>query len=319
MSNGFTKLTDALTDRSKPNQTLTSAGQLTKWVVVARKEVNETGEVSIDEARLGWLVASAVVVGALQRARNEDSDAIFLLKGGSYLQYRLGLEARATKDIDGLVRGDIESFLANLDLVLREPWGNLDLTRTEIEIINAPGKVIKPRRFYVKLQVRGVTWRSIQVEVSPDEGGISQESDALPAPPLHGFGLPTPDELFGIAIRNQIAQKLHAVTDPHNPPDFVNDRARDLVDLVLLRKTVMAEGLLSPGDIRDACLRVFKARAEEAEALNRPQRTWPPTASSYPNWANDYKHAADQSRLGLSLEEAVAAVNDWIGEIDSVL
>ena len=36
-------------------------------------------------------------------------------------------------------------------------------------------------------------------------------------------------------MRFQIAQKLHAVTDPHEPPDLINDRARDVVDLLLLR------------------------------------------------------------------------------------
>jgi hypothetical protein len=38
-------------------------------------------------------------------------------------------------------------------------------------------------------------------------------------------------------MRYQIAQKVHASTDPHNPPEFVNDRARDVVDLLLLRAT----------------------------------------------------------------------------------
>ena len=38
--------------------------------------------------------------------------------------------------------------------------------------------------------------------------------------------------LAGIAMSYQIAQKVHACTDPHDPPAFVNNRARDVVDLV---------------------------------------------------------------------------------------
>ncbi len=50
----------------------------------------------------------------------------FSLKGGTLLQHRLGLDARATSDIDSLVRGDLTRFLAVLDEVIKEPgvrWG----------------------------------------------------------------------------------------------------------------------------------------------------------------------------------------------------
>jgi len=317
MNSNFAKLLEALAKRPEPKQPLTSPGQLTKWVVAARKDVNQVGDLSIDETRLGWLVASAVVVSVLQRARNSQNDALFLLKGGSYLQYRLGLQTRATSDIDGLARGEMKDFLDKLDDVLRESWGGLDLSRTEIEIISVPGKIIKPRRFSVLLQVRGVTWRSIRVEVSPDEGGIGQEFEALPVLPLSGVGLPTPDELFGVAIRNQIAQKLHAVTDPHSPPDFLNERARDLVDLVLLRRAVDEEGLPSYADIRDACVRVFEARANEAAVANRLPRAWPPVVSVHSSWPTDFGNSAAQVGLNCSYEEAIEAVNDWIHEIET--
>ena len=59
----------------------------------------------------------------------------------------------------------------------------------------------------------------------PDEAGIGQEFEAIEPPPLSGFGLPDPDSLVGIAMRFQIAQKLHAVSDRHEPPDSINDRA----------------------------------------------------------------------------------------------
>jgi hypothetical protein len=44
-----------------------------------------------DGGRLGWLVASTVVVAALQRAVDESGSSLFLLKGGTLLQHRLGL------------------------------------------------------------------------------------------------------------------------------------------------------------------------------------------------------------------------------------
>jgi len=316
MTDEFSRLREVLNARPTPKQPLTSPGQLSKWVLAARKELNQTADVQIDEGRLGWLVASAVVVSVLQRARTTEEEALFLLKGGSYLQYRLGLGTRATTDVDGLVRGDIDDFLEGVDALLREPWGGLALSRTEFEFINVPGKVNKPRRFNVKLQVRGASWRSIQVEVSPDEAGAGEEHDNLLGLPLHGFGLPDADQLFGIAIRYQIAQKLHAVTDPHDPPDFINERARDLVDLVLLRRTVEGEGLLSRATIRDACVRVFEARAAEAIAANRLPRAWPPTVVGHPSWRSDYRSAADRTSVSHSFDEALAVINEWIRDLE---
>lgn len=113
-------------------------------------------------------------------------------------------------------------------------------------MIDVPTKIIKPRRFDIVLEMRGVTWRRIQFEVSPDQAGIGDEHETLEPPPLSGFGLPDPDALVGIAMRFQIAQKLHAVSDPHEPPDSINDRARDVVDLLLLRDLAAATGSPTP-------------------------------------------------------------------------
>jgi hypothetical protein len=44
----------------------------------------------------------------------------------------------------------------------------------------------------------------------------------------------SPDALATLALRFQIAQKLHACTDPHDSPASINDRPRDVVDLLLL-------------------------------------------------------------------------------------
>ena len=55
--------------------------------------------------RLSWLVASTVVVAALQRAVDDTGTPLFLLKGGTYLQHRLHRQGRATKDVDGIARG----------------------------------------------------------------------------------------------------------------------------------------------------------------------------------------------------------------------
>jgi hypothetical protein len=81
-----------------------SKNVLNAWVNQAQPQVG------LDTGRLGWLIASTVVVAALQRAIDEDGRSRFLLKGGTYLQHRLSWTGRPTKDIDGMVRGDIRGI-----------------------------------------------------------------------------------------------------------------------------------------------------------------------------------------------------------------
>ena len=139
-----------------------SARILQTWIAQAQDRIGSVGP------RLGWLVATTVVTAALQRVVDNSGAALFLLKGGTMLQYRLSGMSRTTQDVDGLVRGDIDEFLAELDEALGEPWGPLTLVRGEVETIDVPHKVVKPRRFGVIVMLNGVTWRRIQIEVGSE-------------------------------------------------------------------------------------------------------------------------------------------------------
>ncbi|MBC2681410.1 hypothetical protein GSS87_03190 [Corynebacterium sp. 4HC-13] len=196
--------------------------------------------------------------------------AYFLLKGGTLLQHRLNATARATKDVDGLIRGDMDAFFEALEKVLDEQWGPLTLRRDEVKPIDVPTKITKPRRFDIIIDLKGRPWRRIKFEISPDEGDIGAEQEAIEPPQLDALGLPTPDELVGITMRFQIAQKLHAVSDPHEPPTFKNDRARDLVDLILLRDLITATGTPTLTEVHEAGVLVFESRAAETKELGYP-------------------------------------------------
>ena len=266
--------------------------------------------------RLAWLVASTVVTAVLQRAVDSDGLSRFLLKGGTMLQHRLGDVARSTRDLDGMVRGDLDDFINSLDFVLQEKWGPLHLVRGEIEIIETPAKIIKPRAFIISIILKGETWRKINVEVSPEEGGAAEEFEFVKPPAFDGLGLPTPDVLATLAMRYQIAQKVHSATDPHAPPMYVNNRPRDVVDLLLIRELVVETGEPNNSSIREAIIDVFAARAEEASKLGRIARLWPARIAALSNWLVDYSASADAAGLGLSLEEAVAHANEWLDEVD---
>jgi hypothetical protein len=204
-----------------------------------------------------------------------------------------------------------------MDKAFEEPWGPIKFEYGVIEEIRVPTKIIKPRRFDVTLSLRGKTWRRISVEISPDEGRAASTPESFTAPSLDGLGLPSPDSLVGLAMSYQIAQKIHAATDPHNPPVFVNERARDAVDLLLLKSLVETSGEPSSIAIHSAIMDIFAARAEEAIELNRPPRTWPARLSVLPSWYDDYSIAATQAGIDIALDEAVLNLNGWLDTIDS--
>lgn len=288
-----------------------SVSILNNWITLAESRLG-------DEAgggRLGWLIASSVAVAAVQRAMDKEGRQLFLLKGGNLLQHRLDVPARTTKDIDGLVRGDIDDFIRILDEVFREPWGPFTLRRGSVEVINVPTRLLRPRRFDVYIELRGTTWRRVQFEISPDEAGIGDESESIESMPLGGFGLPDLDGLVGLALRHQIAQKFHAVSDPHNPPETVNDRPRDVVDLILLRDLGATTGHPTSSEVALAAKAVFDARAEDALALGLEPRYWPSKVIAHQHWADSYLRAANEVGVTLSLVEAVAQVNEWITDL----
>lgn len=289
-----------------------SRGVLDSWIAKAEIELNDWGS-----GRLSWIISTTICAAKLQSVLDSQGRSCFALKGGTLLQHKLGLSARATKDLDGMVRGDIEGFIRALDEVLSENWGPISFQRSEVELVQTPSKIVKPRRFYLFLAIKGQTWRKVEIEISPSEGLASETFDTFPAPRLSAFGLPSPDYLVSIAMAYQIAQKIHAVTDPHNPPLFINRRARDVVDLLLLKDFVSDAGGPSDKEIGKAIKDVFLARMQEARALGRPERTLPARIVSYPHWESDYKEAARQSAVSVPMEDAICIVNEWIEHLSS--
>jgi len=304
------RLTQALDGLNPKTRPPASARILNAWITQAQDTLGVAG------SRVGWLVAATVVSAAMQRAVDEKGSPLFLLKGGTMLQYRLPGISRATQDVDGLIRGDVDQFLRALDDVLAEPWGPLTLVRGEVETIEVPHRLVNPRRFDVIVLVKGVTWRRIQVEIAPDEGGAGAEPDRIASPSLAGFGLPTPDGLASLSMRYQIAQKIHACTDPHDPPVSVNDRPRDVVDLLLLRDLVAATGSPTLAEIRYAIEDVFVSRAHEAQMTGGSPRAWPTTVTAHEHWGPSFGRAAESAGLSISLADAVAQVNAWLERVD---
>ena len=159
-----------------------------------------------------------------------------------------------------------------------------------------------------------MTWRRIQVEVAFPEGSIADVTERFPAPRLGYFGVHPAAELAGITLAYQVGQKLHACSDPHQPPRFNNNRVRDIVDLLLIRDAFYAQPT-DLGPLRVAVEDVFAARAAEATDLGLPSRMWPPLIVSNPLWEDEYDRPATEVRISYSLDDAIRQVNQWVEQI----
>ena len=212
--------------------------------------------------RLNTLIANSIVLSALSRAVDDENRPLFLLKGGTLRELRLGLRARASSDLDTLFRGEFDKVIEALDATLREGWGSLTFQRTEPREINVASRRVKPLRLDVKILVRGVVTLTAQLEVAADEGGAGDAPEAVPLPSLSHFGIDSAESAAALAMDFQVAQKMHACTDP--TPTRRNDRVHDVVDLLLVREAFFRDADLP--QLRQACEAIFDARASDAQA-----------------------------------------------------
>ena len=163
--------------------------------------------------RLNRWIYSMVVLAALEPLRDDEDKPLFVLRGGVAMELRLGLEARATKDIDTVFRESMDRMLVRLDEALRAGYGDFTFERTEAETIGETNS----QRLDVLLSYRGRRWGTVQLEIAPVEGKSIEDVDNVEAIGIGNFGLDGPDEVPCLTVRYQIAQKLHACTAP--PPE----------------------------------------------------------------------------------------------------
>ena len=269
-------------------------------VSVLQRWITDTQRVTgVAPARQQRWVSFMVLAAMLEKACADDGQPLFLVKGGVAMELRFDLGARATKDLDLAVRAEPAALVTYLDAALAAGHGDFAASRTDLEPVRDTGAL----RTTVKLTYRRRAWASVAVELAPAEAGIAEEIDRLPAKPLDHLGLDGPDEVPAVAVRWQIAQKLHACTEP-SADGRRNDRFRDLIDILMLWD------LVGPDDqqaVADACIRVFAGRRGHA---------WPPRLEAPDHWAGGYGAVAEDIAFPVvDVADAADAVNDIITQL----
>lgn len=224
------------------------------------------------------------------------------------MQMRLGLTARATTDLDFLFRGGASQWLDQFDeALLAGDWNGFEVRRknlpTEIEV---PGVLYKPWRVNVQLAYKGKSFSTVQVEIAMDSLSGVNRDDIVEGVDLGWFGIDAPP-IPCLSIAYQMAQKLHACTDPYDGEgQQENDRVRDLVDLWLLESLLDENGL---ADVRAAVIDTFDRRAKQ---------TWPPIPIVNDTWRRDYpKVAQEVNGSPATVDAAADYVKGLIERVDA--
>lgn len=227
-----------------------------------------------------------------------------LIKGGSGMKFRLGMQfARDSSDLDTAWRKDQETFITTFDAKVRSGWGPFTgtvkaITPRHSESAGYPGM----RPYEVKLNVYGRDFQTVTVEVGWDELGATQDGSAELADPsdiadmFERLGLTRPAPIKIIAAHHQIAQKIHACTEPGS------QRAHDLVDIQLLWPEADEEINLVAATTR----RQFEWRNKHP---------FPGICSPTPEWAGMYSAAAEGLDVYGTVEQAAAWLNSQLVEL----
>jgi hypothetical protein len=229
-----------------------------------------------------------------------------VVKGGTAMYLRYGhRNARYSPDLDVSRPEPVtpEMFRTELAKLLQGGWG----------LFNGRVKVVKPAKkpvgvpdeyvmvpYEVVLNYRAKSWFSVPFELGHQElGGVHAAPQALDQDIVSIFnilGLPEPQPIAVLPSAHQVAQKLHACSNPGS------DRAHDLIDI-----QVLASDGLDLRETADVCRRLFRSRRKHA---------WPPVVLAYDGWAEKYDEQRRNLDVKPTVAEAVIWVNTFITDLD---
>jgi hypothetical protein len=236
--------------------------------VLARYSQTFAREFGVAEGRVRGWVAYMTLAGVLERATGDDPPR-FIVKGGVALELRLRDRARATKDIDIVLRDAKADLAGSLEQALTgEAYEGFSFRRKGQPLLLDNGAI----NMEFAVTYRGQPWTSVSVDMARAEAGESEiewvEAIAL----TDAFGVTGPSLLPCLPLRFHVAQKLHGLTLPPRPGKR-NERFRDLVDLLLMEALTTHDYVA----LREACELVFRSRNTHP---------WPPDLAAVPShWA----------------------------------
>jgi Nucleotidyl transferase AbiEii toxin, Type IV TA system len=279
--------------RKRPTEPPPSAGVLARYAQAYARDLG------VAEGRVRAWVAYMIMAGVLERAADGEPPR-FIVKGGVALELRLRDRARATKDIDIVLRGRQADLAVSLEEAMSgAEYQGFRFRRKGQPLLLDNGAI----SMQFGVTYRGQPWTSISVDVAraePGEGDVEWVEAITLADAL---GVTGPAQLPCLPLRFHVAQKLHGMTLPPRPGKQ-NERFRDLVDLLLMEAMVTDDYAA----VRDACELVFRSRNTHS---------WPPDLSACPaHWAMPFTRLAEELDLPeTDLDAALVRVRSFVARI----
>jgi len=228
-----------------------------------------------------------------------------VIKGGSSLKFRYGdIATRVTKDMDAAQGADLDVFIVRLDDALRTGWHGFTGHVVKREPASPkdvpPAYVMHP--YDVKLEYNRKPWVTVRLEMGANEVGDTLEADySLSKDIVEMFtalGLPEPSPVPLMKLHHQVAQKLHALTDPSQ------QRPHDLIDLQL----IFSQNEPDLSLVKNTCVRLFS---------HRHRQPWPSKVAAAGDWEIGYNAAKYDLPVLPTVDQAVAWANELIAKIEN--
>lgn len=236
----------------------------------------------------------------LGRARAQNGDPLFVIKGGAAMLMRFGTDARATKDFDAAFRGNHSEILHSLSQALSTPLWNFEAHIREMDSYDGDRLQVVVYRYEISFKYLGDSFNTIRMEVTLQSAAESDRVDAILD--LSPVRLPLPTDLELLAISRQFGEKWHACTEPDRD-GIPNDRVTDIYDLHLLFRAIATLG--AADELRVICEEIFDTRGIHP---------WPAEISVRKGWQEVWTNLArdlplQPLEIPLRLEDAIKDLN----------
>ncbi len=254
----------------------------------------------IPEQRLRTWLSFIAIAGALQNALEQGLIASYQIKGGVALELRYPGKVRATGDLDV---GMPEGRRARLDVFARALGAGFDAFAFRLKEPVFVMERADTIRTQVVISYRGRGHQTLEVDLGPADAPAVDEV-ALTMDVLGRLGIAIPKTLRCISLPAQIAQKVHAATQPAIVADPTQDRARDIVDILML-------------DVLEVFDYAEIRRIAQATFAQRATHDWPPSVPDYPaSWRSTLERLAGDVGLPYrTATEVITAFARFIGRL----
>ena len=229
----------------------------------------------------------------------------WVLKGGLALDFRLKDRSRTTKDMDLVRHDDEEAAVGDLIEAASADLGDLFGFSVEGRVPlgeDEAGAV----RCRIRAEVAGRLFENVVVDIGFSDP-LGWAPELVRGTDLLAFAGLEPVEVPVISLEQQVAEKVHAYNRSYRGRP--SSRARDLVDLVLIKRIASLDG----SKLHAALRGTFAGRRQHALPRSFP----PPPAE----WSVAYRKLVREVGLDTDLadghREAAALLDPILGGLDS--